>query len=46
MDSFLFSLLLVFALALGGRDQWLVARWADALGRGWPLLLLGILRPV
>jgi putative Ca2+/H+ antiporter (TMEM165/GDT1 family) len=43
MDSFLFSLLLVFALALGGRDQWLVARWADALGRGWPLLLLGIL---
>jgi len=26
VDSFLFSLLLVFVLALGGRDQWLVAR--------------------
>jgi putative Ca2+/H+ antiporter (TMEM165/GDT1 family) len=42
VDSFLFSLLLVFALALGGRDQWLVARWADALGRSVPLLLTGI----
>ncbi|WP_296722231.1 hypothetical protein [Erythrobacter sp.] len=42
MDSFIFSLLLVFALALGGRDQWLVARWADALGRSVPLLLIGI----
>jgi putative Ca2+/H+ antiporter (TMEM165/GDT1 family) len=42
LDSFLFSLLLVFALALGGRDQWLVARWGDALGRGLPLLLVGI----
>lgn len=43
MDSFLFSLLVVFALALGGRDQWLVARWVDALGRSAPLLLIGIL---
>ena len=42
MDTFLFSLLLVFALALGGRDQWLVGGWADALGRGRPLLLVGI----
>ena len=42
MDSFLFSLLLVFALALGGRDQWLVARWADALGRRVSLLLVGV----
>jgi len=40
--SFLLALLLVFALALGGRDQWLVARWADALGRSAPLLLVGI----
>ena len=23
-------LLIVFALALGGRDQWLIARWADS----------------
>lgn len=41
MDSFLLALLLVFALALGGRDQWLVAQWSDALGRSIPLLLLG-----
>lgn len=42
MDGFLLSLLLVFALALGGRDQWLIARWADALGRGAGLLMLGV----
>ncbi len=42
MDSFLFSLLLVFVLALGGRDQWLVARWADALGQRASLLAIGI----
>lgn len=42
MDSFLFALLLVFALAFGARDQWLVAQWSDALGRSVPLLLLGI----
>lgn len=42
MDSFLFSLLLVFALALGGRDQWLVARWADALGQSAALLAVGL----
>jgi putative Ca2+/H+ antiporter (TMEM165/GDT1 family) len=38
MDGFLLALLLVFALALGGRDQWLVARWAGALGGGGALL--------
>jgi putative Ca2+/H+ antiporter (TMEM165/GDT1 family) len=42
MDSFLFSLLLVFALALGGRDQWLVARWAEALGRRGSLLVIAM----
>lgn len=42
MDSFLLSLLLVFALAMGGRDQWLVAQWADALGRRGSLLALAI----
>ncbi|MFN4020250.1 MAG: hypothetical protein ACK4IC_07025 [Erythrobacter sp.] len=42
MDSFLLSLLLVFALALGGRDQWLVARWADALGQSAALLAVGL----
>lgn len=42
MDGFLLALLLVFALAMGGRDQWLMARWADALGRGAGLLLLAM----
>lgn len=43
MDSFLLALLLVFALALGGRDQWLVAQWSDALGRSTALLALAAL---
>lgn len=41
MDSFLFCLLLVFAIALGGRDQLIVARFSDALERSTPLLLVG-----
>lgn len=43
MDGFLIAFLLVFALALGGRDQWLVADWADRLGRSLPLVVLAIL---
>jgi len=39
VDSFLLALLLVFALALGGRDQLMVGQWADSLGRSTPLLL-------
>lgn len=42
MDGFLLALLLVFALALGGRDQWMVAHWADGLGKSLPLLLIGV----
>lgn len=42
MDTFLFALLLVLALSLGGRDQWLVAQWSGALGRSMPLLVLGM----
>lgn len=42
MDGFLLSLLLVFALALGGRDQWLVAQWSDALGKSAALLAAGV----
>jgi hypothetical protein len=42
VDSFLLALLLVFALALGARDQWLVAQWSDALGRSVPLLVVGM----
>lgn len=37
MDSFLFCILLVFAIALGGRDQLLVARLSDGLEQS-PLL--------
>lgn len=40
MDSFLFALLLVSALALGGRDQLMVAQWADALGQSTGLLVI------
>jgi Ca2+/H+ antiporter, TMEM165/GDT1 family len=42
MDSFLFALLLVSVLAMGGRDQLLVARWSDVLGQSTPLLLTAI----
>ncbi|MEM6475637.1 MAG: hypothetical protein AAF687_05665 [Pseudomonadota bacterium] len=41
MDSFLFCLVLVFAIALGGRDQLIVARLSEALGQRLSLLLLG-----
>ena len=43
MDGFLLSLLLVAALASGGRDQWMVALWSDALGRSLPLLCVAVL---
>ncbi len=42
MDSFLIAMLLVFTIALGGRDQLVVARLSDALGNTLPLLLLGL----
>jgi Ca2+/H+ antiporter, TMEM165/GDT1 family len=42
VDSFLLALLLVSALALGGRDQMMVARWADALGHSAALLLVAM----
>ncbi len=41
MDTFLFTLLLVFAVSLGGRDQLVVARLSDALAQSWPLLVVG-----
>ncbi len=41
MDTFLFALLLVFAVSLGGRDQLVVARLSDALEQSWPLLAVG-----
>lgn len=42
MDVFLLSLLLVFAIALGGRDQLVIAGIADRLGRSPLLLVTGI----
>lgn len=38
MDGFLLALLLVAALATGGRDQVMVALWAQRLGRSGQLL--------
>jgi putative Ca2+/H+ antiporter (TMEM165/GDT1 family) len=43
VDGFLLALLLVFALAFGGRDQWMVAQWSDALGRNAGLLTMAVL---
>lgn len=42
MDGFLLSLLLVAALATGGRDQWLVAHWAERLGQSPQLLGIAV----
>lgn len=41
MDSFLFCLLLTFAIGLGGRDQVIVARLSDMLEQSLPLLVVG-----
>ncbi|MDJ0643170.1 MAG: TMEM165/GDT1 family protein [Erythrobacter sp.] len=41
MDAFLFTLLLVVAVSLGGRDQLIVARLSEALQQSWPLLAVG-----
>jgi Ca2+/H+ antiporter, TMEM165/GDT1 family len=46
LDGFLLALLLVLALAMGGRDQWMVARWADALGRSAGLLVVAVFSSV
>jgi len=43
VDGFLLALLLVFALAMGGRDQWLVAQWAESLHRSTALLVVAVL---
>jgi len=41
MAAFLLALAAVFAVSLGGRDQMLVARLADRLGRGGAILAIG-----
>lgn len=43
MTAFLFAFVAVFAVSLGGRDQLLVARLAERLGRGGGLLAVGAL---
>lgn len=43
MDGFLIALLLVFALAMGGRDQLMVAHWTSALGQNAALLAAAVL---
>lgn len=43
MDSFLFALVAVFLLSLGGKDQLLVARFTARLGQRKSLLALGML---
>lgn len=40
MDSFLFCLILTFAIALGGREQLIVAQFSDQVGRTIPMLLI------
>lgn len=41
MDAFLLSLILTFAIALGGRDQRIIAQFAQQLERSAPLLATG-----
>lgn len=41
MDAFLLALILTFAIALGGREQLIVAQFATALERSTPLLVTG-----
>ena len=43
MDSFLLCLILTFAIALGGREQLIVAQFAQELDRTLPLLVTGAL---
>lgn len=46
MSAFLFAMVAVFALSLGGRDQMRVAILADRLGRSWGLLVAGCLTAI
>jgi Ca2+/H+ antiporter, TMEM165/GDT1 family len=42
VDGFLLALLLSFALALGGRDQLLVAQWSEGPGQSTAMLLVAL----
>lgn len=41
MDAFLLCLILSFAIALGGRDQLIIAQFSESLERSIPLLVAG-----
>lgn len=42
MDAFLLALTLTFAIALGGREQLIIAQFSQSLARSLPLLVVGI----
>ena len=42
MDAFLLALILTFLIALGGREQMIVAQFSGATDRNLPLLIIGI----
>lgn len=42
MDTFLLTMLLTFAIALGGRDQLIMGQFSDAVGRSVPLIVVGM----
>ncbi len=43
MDSFLLCMVLTFAIAFGGRDQLIIAKFTEAVGRTTALLAMGML---
>jgi len=43
MDAFLLALILTFIIALGGREQLLIAQFSSATERNGPLLIIGVL---
>ncbi|WP_298308873.1 hypothetical protein [uncultured Erythrobacter sp.] len=42
MDAFLLAFILTFLIALGGREQLIIAQFSSALERNVPLLIIGV----
>lgn len=42
MDAFLLALILTFVIALGGREQLIIAQFSSAMERNVPLLIIGV----
>lgn len=42
MDAFLLALILTFLIALGGREQLIIAQFSSTLERNVPLLIIGV----